>query len=314
MIHPRFKIFGILLGVLLISSSFMGCNISKSATPLSLEEIHSIMSEERPEWTFEADIESATEEKQVYWTKNEEGIPICMIVSTAYGGENQLGLNLFSRAYNDPEYEWEDYLRLASKLYGHEQFHEQFKDEFKEYALNRDASLYGNGFYRKRVDDIHVDIQLDGAKDTELGYTIASIVYVNSETYEKNKTKEYKYLKDQLRNLDLNVIEAKNISDIKAQLDQAKDESLDIFIQGTLTNFKEVNEVAFLDRPISFQVSTYPKEYFKADFTDGAETIEVICIKSSLTKEELGQVRTHYIHYSPKEDIYLLERSYPVQN
>ncbi len=114
MIHPRFKIFGILLGVLLISSNFMGCNMSKSATPLSLEEIHSIMSEERPEWIFEADIESATDEKQIYWTKNEEGIPICMIVSSAYGGENQLGLNLFSRAYNDPEYEWEDYLRLAS--------------------------------------------------------------------------------------------------------------------------------------------------------------------------------------------------------
>lgn len=110
------------------------------------------------------------------------------------------------------------------------------------------------------------------------------------------------------------LLKQKNISDIKAQLDQAKDESLDIFIQGTLTNFTEVNEVAFLVRPISFQASRYPKEYFKADFTDGTESIEVICIKSSLTKEELGQVRTHYIHYSPKEDIYLLERSYPVQN
>ncbi len=167
----------------------MGCNMSKSATPLSLEEIHSIMSEERPEWIFEADIESATDEKQIYWTKNEEGIPICMIVSSAYGGENQLGLNLFSRAYNDPEYEWEDYLRLASKLYGHEQFHEQFKDEFKEYALNRDSSAYGDGFYRKRLDDIHVDIHMDGAKDTELGYTIASIVLCEFRNLRKEQNK-----------------------------------------------------------------------------------------------------------------------------
>jgi len=285
--------------------------------PLSSEDIEEVLLSEDLKWKI-TESDSFGEGHKVYRLENENNKIICFI--TSYGNNNMKSLQLsffpkdpkVSKSISEPisEDEWVNMLKLTGKLYGDSKIHKKTYNELVKYTSERSSNKYGHASFTKRVDDIHLRIGLRASKETNNKYDLAAIFLMNDIANEANLVDLANYRKQTWLREDVEVLENHKISEISQIANSSNNKVKGLIIEGHLEKIKKAKQKDMPSLSTSNSLPPlYEQDFFRATLVDESGRLEVLVYSNSLNKEELSQVRNHYITYIPSENIFIINFS-----
>lgn len=305
--------------VILIFSIMNGCALEEVQYdfPLASEGIEEVLLSQDLKWKI-TESDSFYEGHKVYRLENENDKIISFISS--YGNKNMKSLQLsffpkdpkVSKSVSEPinEDEWVSMLRLAGSLYGNSKLYKTTYNKLIKYTSERSSNKYGSTSLTMRVDDIHLRVVLRASEETSNKYDLAAIFLMNDVAYEANLAALANYRKQTWLREGAQVLENHKILEVAEINKNGSNEAKGLIIQGHLEKIKKAKKKEMPSSSIlNLQFPLYEQDYFSATLVDESGSLDVILPSNSFNKEELSQVRNHYITYIPSESISIIHFS-----
>lgn len=316
-INGKFKMFVAIF--ILILGIINGCAVEEVQYdfPLSSEDIEEVLLSEDLKWKI-TESDSFGEGHKVYRLEKDNDKIISFISS--YGNKNMKSLQLsffpknpmVSKSISEPitEDEWADMIKLAGRLYGNSRLYKNTHEELIRYTSKRSSNEYGDTSFTKRIDDIHLRIVLRASKETNNKYDLAAIFLMNDVAYESTLADSANYRKRRWLREETEVLENHKIFEILQMNDEGSNKEKGLIIQGHLEKIKKAKKEEMPKSNIlNLLTPLYEEDYLSAILVDESGSLEIIMPSNSLNKEELSQVRNHYITYIPDENIFVIHFS-----
>lgn len=294
-----------ILFILLTYFIFVGCSTNEveySYTqykfPLQKEDIQEVLKQNNLSRTLNTS-NSKSKGHTHHLLVNNQNKLICSIDSHTDNYGRYLKIAGFPQKVEETELiyesEWQDVFKFTCILYGNPNQYQTIYNEFTNYIRSRKNNEIK--YWRTRIDDEHVVIYFSPIEDDTEKYYLNSITIMNNNSFEALLKSREKIWKDILTRLEIESMGKLNISEIISMSDDDTDFIKGVMVEGHLKNIKKLKKSELYKVIPKSEFISYNETFLTAELVDDTGSIPVVLRSTSLNKEELGEVRKHYMYY-----------------
>lgn len=295
-----FKLYLSILVILLLCFVFIACDSNKEAEynftqyefPHQQEDIEEVLKQNNLLWTLSMS-KSKSDGHTYYLLANKQDIDVCSIESSNDNQGKYLELRGFppvGKVVSIYEKEWQDVFKLVFTLYGKPQHSQTIYNEFENYIRNKEDSEIR--YWRKRIDEnTHITINFFLRDSTEK-YSLHNIILMDNNSFEALLNSREKIWTNILNKNQIESIGSLSISELTSLKIRDVDSIKGVIVKGYLEDIHELKDNKIIPKN---KLLSYNETFLSALLVDDTGSIPVILRSTSLNKEELGEVRKHYI-------------------
>ncbi|OQB24459.1 MAG: hypothetical protein BWY11_01079 [Firmicutes bacterium ADurb.Bin182] len=308
------RFFILFLIMISVFSASCGSPPVQYPLPLSREDVESVIAGQQLEWRFE-EAQSFDEFHTIYSFRDDDGVLFAVESRGGDKGERSVSVVIHTSGYSEDQmrkfHERESYMLfdLAGSLFGNPKETKRFFGDVEKFMESKESCGQYGLSVTKRIGDNHFLYGFSPWSAKSSQSKSGRLTVMNTAAFERQNFIRARGTENtaKLENRPLEIMTVAGIKAAEPAVESSDEADIRFAVRGRLEDIRKLKDI-----PESFKnkdgETPLPcmEDYLIAKLTDATGSMEVYLRPTSLSKEELGVERDHYMQFFSAEESFFV--------